>query len=139
MSSEETTLSALFNDFMQSASQVLQEYSVVSCALSGRKCVLLSPQPQLPQRRRLPKAKPEQAADADAADADADSAAPQTEEERENIVVLAASRSKLDFHSKSFIKGLSRKLRGMKRNEIVALVDRLSAAGKLRGKEQSEQ
>lgn len=143
MSEEDSGFSAIFDDFIQSTAQILQEYSVIVNSFTSKKGILLSPLPPLPKKRQSKneendgeaKQKPKK----EEKKKEAKESVPLTQEQKEEVVILAASRSQLDFYSNSFIKNLSKKLPGMKKQEIIVLVDKLDAAGKLKRKETKEQ
>ncbi|KAH0793178.1 hypothetical protein GPJ56_002887 [Histomonas meleagridis] len=131
MSTETVSFSTLFDQYLQKSAQTLSEYSTIVCAIAGKEMYLVPPIPIENKKLEQKKAKSKK----EKTTGEDKKKDPLSQEEIDDIIIKAASRTSLDLHSKSFLDNLKKKLPGISKKDVEKRVDELSQKGKLKKKE----
>ena len=136
MATETVSFESLFDEYLKKSSEIVSDYSAVMSAIAGKQLYLV---PLLPiENQELEGKKKTISNITQKKEVGEKEKKPVllTQEEIDDIIIKAVSRTSLDLHSKSFLSNLKKKLPGITRKDVEKRMDELNNQGKLKKKDE---
>ena len=136
MSTQTVSFSTLFDEYLKKSTEIVNDYSAIMSAIAGKQLFLVPPLPIDNQELDGKKKQSQNGHSKKTEEEKEKKSVSLSQEEIDNIIIKAVSRTSLDLHSKSFLSNLKKKLPGISWKDVEKRMDELSNEGKLKKKDE---